>query len=551
MIKTLSNIISIFLTFVLLFSNLEPLFTIEIIGDFASNKGNKSTVHIPYQGVNFLGYNTTLTESRDYHKPVPNNYFDESFRIISEAGLNIVRYLITWESYDKNPSLFMEELIKVAGYADKWGINVIYTNNQFHISSWLDPPSGYGFPPILFRGNKDLPYGGGGASDNETAKLWWINWYNRTINDVNGNDGWRLQAEYLKKIVDIVDNHRSTLGYEILNEPQVYSADQWKKIGNYNTFIAQELRKLTSKIIVFDRQLPSDIGGPIYALPDNIANMVPKNTSNLVFKGTLFGLPTHCSFAEARLNTAAMAAQLLRIPLWLGEFNIGITPMFPLADINQSQVDLFISKFREVNAWGWSFWTWSFREHPPNVKNYDLVNVTEHGIKTTKYFDYLKNAVSEYGRNASLNPKGNEKQLVDNNRAFHTSVQTDRDHLMLVKDTICPTVSITKINGTIPGTDFSKSTTYNPIPIYVKTLPARVLIAGEVYDSGSGINAVEIRLKDTSYQPIVPGSDGTWSKWSHILMITNPSIENELIIRAIDNAGNVKHQTLFVNIVKG
>ena len=81
------------------------------------------------------------------------------------------------------------------------------------------------------------------------------------------------------------------------------------------------------------------------------------------------------------------------IPLWLGEFNIGITPQDKAADINQSEVDLFIDKFKEVNAWGWSFWIWSFREPPIAEKNYGLVNVTEKEIRPTKYFEYLKNAL--------------------------------------------------------------------------------------------------------------------------------------------------------------
>ena len=100
------------------------------------------------------------------------------------------------------------------------------------------------------------------------------------------------------------------MGYEILNEPQVYDKTQWQKIGNYNTYISNELRKLSSKTIVFDRQLPSDIGGPIFALPDNMAKMAPKNTTNSMFKTTLFGLPTHCSYAEDRLSTSARTAQL-------------------------------------------------------------------------------------------------------------------------------------------------------------------------------------------------------------------------------------------------
>jgi hypothetical protein len=297
--------------------------------------------------------------------------------------MNTIRYLFTWESYEKNPSLFVAELRQVAEAGDKWGINIIYANDQFHISSWLDPEFGYGFPSLLFENNNELPYDGGGASDTGTAKLWWTNWYNRTASDANGNDGWILQANFLKKVVQTVDNHTSTLGYEILNEPQVYDKTQWEKIGNYNTYIANELRKLSPKVIVFDRQLPSDLGGPIFALPDNMAKMAPKNIPNSMFKTTLFGLPTHCSYAEDRLSTSARTAQLARVPLWIGEFNIGITTNEPTTDINQTEVELFVDKFEEASAWGWAYWMWSFRQHPENVRNYDLVNVTGNNINTT------------------------------------------------------------------------------------------------------------------------------------------------------------------------
>jgi hypothetical protein len=401
---------------------------------------------------------------------------------------------------------------------------------------------------MLFSNNRDLPYGGGGASDNETAKFWWTSWYNRKVIDVNGSDGWVLQAGYLKKIVESVDDHKSTLGYEILNEPQVYSADQWEKIGAYNTFITNELRESTSKVIVFDRQLPSDVGGPINALPTNMAEMAPENTTNVVFKATLFGLPTHCSYAEARLNTAAKTAQILGIPLWLGEFNIGITSLFPAADIDQNDVDLFVSKFGEINAWGWSLWMWSFRENPPNVKNYDLVNVTEHGIHPTKYFEYFENAVYEYGRNSSK-VKANSAKLVTNDSNFTADTTTASTHPS--EDTICPVAPITKINGTLPGTDYSKSSPYDPVAIYSKSLPAKILIEGDAYDSESGIKNVEIRLKNTTYQRVITDPADGWSNWSHLMQLTGSTGENELIIRVKDNANNVKHHTTFIHILKG
>ena len=103
---------------------------------------------------------------------------------------------------------------------------------------------------------------------------------------------WTLQADFLKKIVSAVDNHKSPPGYEILNEPHVYSIDQWEKVGSYNTFIADQLRKVTQKTIVFDRQDSPDLGGPVGITPENIAKMAPDNKNNVIMKVTLFGVPT-------------------------------------------------------------------------------------------------------------------------------------------------------------------------------------------------------------------------------------------------------------------
>lgn len=485
----------------------------------------------PHHGVNLLGYYTTLPESRDYHMPIPGNYYDESFKILSQARVNTIRYLFTWESYEKNSSLFIEELRKIAQAADKWGISIIYANDQFHISSWLDPLYGYGFPSFLFKNNDELPYNGGGSSDKDTAKLWWTNWYNRTISDSDGVDGWTLQAEFLKKVAQTVDNYTSTLGYEILNEPQVYDETQWQKIGNYNTYVSNELRKLSSKTIVFDRQLPSDIGGPIDALPDNMAKMAPRNTTNVMLKTTLFGLPEHCSYGEDRLSTSARTAQLARVPLWVGEFNIGITPNEPTADINQTEVNLFVDKFKEIKAWGWAYWMWSFRQHPENVKNYDLVSVTGNNISTTKYFDFYKSTIPQESGNSPAN--------------------TTQASQAATLDTICPTAVVTRINGTLPGTNYSNSTVDNPIPVYVESNnAATILVEGEVYDTGSGISTAEIHLKDRPYQQVNHQFPSDWSKWSSIIQLEDAEGEDQLIIRARDNAGNVKYNTIFIDIIR-
>ncbi|MDP9288370.1 MAG: cellulase family glycosylhydrolase [Thermoproteota archaeon] len=484
-----------------------------LVGSVA-DKEIRAKQNTPFIGVNVAGYYTTMAESRTYNSQFPLNYYDESFRTISQANMNNIRYLFTWESYEKNPTQFVDELVAVANAADKWGIKVIYANDQYHISSWLDQQAGYGFPSILFENNPSLPQGAGGSSDTPAAEIWWTEWYNRSIKDINGNDGWKLQADFLKKVVNTVNNHISTLGYEILNEPQVYSVDQWDKLGKYNTFIASELRTLTKKTIVFDRQLPSDIGGPIDAFPENMAKMAPKNETNILFKSTVYGLPTHCSYAEGRLNTAATTAQILRIPLWIGEFNMGITRQHPFADLNQSELNLFVQKFKGVNAWGWDLWVWSFKPSASNVKNYNLVNLTSSNhhitIETTKYFDYLKNSISD--------TSGGESQ------------------------TICPTISMTKIAGESIGI---RSPSSGPLTLKAKD----ITVEGTAYNAATGIKLVEIHLDGQNYRSAVPISKGNWIRWYASMPISNasPGI-HKLVAKATDYAGNYNYDTVDVNV---
>ena len=75
-------------------------------------------------GVAMRGNSTSAKEHDENDIPFPKNYYEDSFKLIHDAGMNHVRYLFYWESYAKNPSLFLEELVTVAQSADRWGIKV-------------------------------------------------------------------------------------------------------------------------------------------------------------------------------------------------------------------------------------------------------------------------------------------------------------------------------------------------------------------------------------------------------------------------------------------
>lgn len=365
----------------------------------------------PYVGVNMRGVHTAVSETKSNASiSLPANYYEDSFRILSDAGMNHVRYTVYWEAYVVNPTLFMNELQLAASTADKYGLKVIYDNHQFHTSSYLNPQRGNGFPSALLEGDPKFLYGAGGSPKYQAASLWWTDWWNRSIRDVNGTDGWVLLLGFLQEIVNAVDSHPSTLGYEILSEPQVHSPDQWEKIGTFNSLMVDELRKITQKTLAYSMNIPVDLKSPIGVNPTNLAEMAPANKTNVVFKISLYGLPEPNTYQGDRLAIFMRTSEITQVPLYIGEWNnvlreatineegervFNINP--ERSDISQDEANLIVQTFKDVGAWGMAYWQWRLQTH--EVDNYNLVNVTDSGtIGTTQYFDILRIAYqSAYG----------------------------------------------------------------------------------------------------------------------------------------------------------
>ena len=146
---------------------------------------NSENSGIPLVGVNMRGYYTNIPQERDFKTQIPPNYYEESFKTLSQSGIDFVRYLFFWESFERDPFSFMNELKTVAQTADKWGIRILYANDQYHTSSWLEPKTATGFPASLFESNPAYPYGTGGAPGPKdvAAKKWWGDWLNRSVKD--------------------------------------------------------------------------------------------------------------------------------------------------------------------------------------------------------------------------------------------------------------------------------------------------------------------------------------------------------------------------------
>jgi hypothetical protein len=337
----------------------------------------------------------------------PTNYINDSLTKISQAGLNHVRFLFYWESYEKNPEKFMQELESVAKTADRLGIKVVYDNHQWHTSSWLEP-KGTGFPYLFFANNSKYLKGGGGNTPDAPAKLFWSDWWDRAVKTTQGQDGWLALSNFLTKIVKLVDNHTSTLGYEILSEPHVDNPDQWSKIGKFNTYMVDQLRNATQKTLIYSMNVPIDLKGSIDLNPENLAKMAPAKNQNLAFKISVYGVPDRDAYQRERFELFLKTRELTGIPLYVGEWNNvvrtqegGIFKINPaLSDLTVDNAEKILETLRNAKVWGTAFWKWDYR-YDDDRQNFNLVINNNGTLAPTKYYNILKNAVAVVFGNTS------------------------------------------------------------------------------------------------------------------------------------------------------
>ncbi len=94
-------------------------------------------------GVNFDGFK--ISEYQNSSKLIPpQRYIQDSFKIFREHGIDIVKIPVYWESYEKDPKGFIQELDIISDEADKSNISCLYDNHQWECSSFLG--YGIGFP---------------------------------------------------------------------------------------------------------------------------------------------------------------------------------------------------------------------------------------------------------------------------------------------------------------------------------------------------------------------------------------------------------------------
>ena len=152
--------------------------------------------------------------------------------------------------------------------------------------------------------------------------------------------------------------------------------------------------------------IPIDLKSDIDLNSENLARMAPTNRENVVFKISAYGLPEVSTYQSKRLELFKEASELVNVPLYIGEWNnikrekvvseggdVNTVINEQLSDINQTEANLMVSKFKEIGVWGAAFWQWRADTH--RVQNYNLIDTSMGNIITTPYFEIVKIAYKE------------------------------------------------------------------------------------------------------------------------------------------------------------
>ena len=55
------------------------------------------------------GLYTSISHGKRSSTFFPDNYYNDSFKLITSAGMNHIRYIIYWQAYENDPISFMDD----------------------------------------------------------------------------------------------------------------------------------------------------------------------------------------------------------------------------------------------------------------------------------------------------------------------------------------------------------------------------------------------------------------------------------------------------------
>ena len=179
-------------------------------------------------------------------------------------------------------------------------------------------------------------------------------------------------------------NH--SLGFEILNEPQVFRQGDFKNVGNYHDYITRNLNTITDKILFICYTNSASFNA--INLPTERAKTIPSNNirNKIIFDVHPYP-PSYLLMEYYKILSSVIDS----IPVYVGEFNAGIKKG---VTINEMQFNEYVKRLKDFSVYGGAFWEWSYvidNDHP----GFNLTKINNNKIYPNTSFESYIKAIKE------------------------------------------------------------------------------------------------------------------------------------------------------------
>lgn len=282
------------------------------------------------RGVNYLGYQSASD---------PKPHSELAYETFARLGFNVVRLPISWATLEPAPGMFYSSYLtnyvdRDIRWAKKYGIYIVLDMHQYN---WAARFGGGGVPDWTVQ---TYPPTESGMRQAVSAF-----WNSTTLQDHLINVWTKIAKRYV--------NEPTVAGYDILNEPWVYSSvNEDLNASHVNLFYANvisAIRKVDTNHLIFLE--PANFQAPEFPLRQNI--VWSPHFYALSFARTYY--PQNITLLEADF-IAKYKKFVLDIggPMWIGEFGAFMKD----GGSSQRWLQDAIKTFDKYQI-GWAWWAYS------------------------------------------------------------------------------------------------------------------------------------------------------------------------------------------------
>lgn len=292
---------------------------------------------VQLRGVNYPGYEANF----------PTGHSQWTYMYFARLGFNVVRLPISWAHMELQPGVVNTEFLtwridQDILWASMAGVRIILDMHQYY---WAERFGGLGAPAWSVQ-----QYPANEVGMREAVTNFWT-------------DG-KLQDHLLSvwvKIAQYYANQPTIAGYDLLNEPWIYTSIapglNGTAIDSFYARVIQAIRAVDRNHIIFLE--PANLS--TFKLPATIDIVWSPHFYQLAFVNKYY--EQNFTLLEADFQAKYQKFMLESgVPMWIGEFGSFIPDHASSTKWTQDAVTLF-----NTHNIGWAWWAYTYEEQIPNA----------------------------------------------------------------------------------------------------------------------------------------------------------------------------------------